>query len=48
MDEVGYGYGIQVTNKDEIQELGHSGSSNGYNSINFYYPATKTSCSGII
>jgi CubicO group peptidase (beta-lactamase class C family) len=41
--EVGYGYGIQINRENNLLEISHSGSSNAYNSINFYYPATKTS-----
>lgn len=36
--EVGYGYGIRITDLDGILELGHTGYSTGYLSMNFYYP----------
>jgi CubicO group peptidase (beta-lactamase class C family) len=40
---VGYGYGIQINDKEGLFELSHSGYYNGFNSINFYYPKTGTS-----
>ncbi len=36
--EVGYGYGIQINEKNGILELGHVGYVPGFVSINFYYP----------
>lgn len=39
----GYGYGLQNNHDNGITEFGHSGYCEGFNSINFYYPETKTS-----
>ncbi len=38
-----YGYGITVDTKDEILQLGQTGFAPGFASMNFYFPATKTS-----
>jgi D-alanyl-D-alanine carboxypeptidase len=38
-----YGYGITIDDTDGILQLGQTGKLPGFNSINFYYPATKTS-----
>lgn len=40
---VGYGFGIQVSEKDNILELSHSGYIDGYISTVLYYPKQKTS-----
>lgn len=39
----GYGYGIQNNRDNGITEYGHSGYCEGFHSINFYYPETRTS-----
>jgi D-alanyl-D-alanine carboxypeptidase len=41
--EVDYGYGLQMTQRDRIYEISHGGYVPGFVSVNFYYPATKTS-----
>jgi D-alanyl-D-alanine carboxypeptidase len=41
--EVDYGYGLQIDPKGKTLEIGHSGYATGFASLNFYYPATKTS-----
>ncbi len=41
--EVDYGYGLQIDHKGKTLEIGHSGYATGFASMNFYYPATKTS-----
>jgi D-alanyl-D-alanine carboxypeptidase len=41
--EVDYGYGLQIDRKGKTLEIGHSGYATGFSSLNFYYPATKTS-----
>ena len=41
--EVGYGYGIQINEKNGILELGHGGYVPGFVSINFYYPKNNIS-----
>lgn len=41
--EVGYGYGIRISNDQNIKEIGHSGYIPGFISMNFYYPKTGTS-----
>lgn len=38
-----YGYGITITNKNEILQLGQTGFAPGFVSMNYYYPETKTS-----
>ena len=38
-----YGYGITVDNRDGILQYGTTGFAPGFCSMNFYYPATKTS-----
>ncbi|MES2728095.1 MAG: serine hydrolase domain-containing protein [Bacteroidota bacterium] len=37
-----YGYGITVSNENNIIQLGQTGFAPGFNSMNFYYPQTKT------
>jgi CubicO group peptidase (beta-lactamase class C family) len=41
--KVDYGYGLQIDHKGKTLEIGHSGYATGFASLNFYYPATKTS-----
>lgn len=41
--KVDYGYGLQIDRKGKTLEIGHSGYATGFASLNFYYPATKTS-----
>jgi len=41
--EVGYGYGLRITDLDGLLELGHTGYSTGYLSMNFYYPEQEMS-----
>lgn len=41
--KVDYGYGLQIDPKGKTLEIGHSGYTTGFASLNFYYPATKTS-----
>jgi len=41
--EVGYGYGIRISNDQNINEIGHTGYIPGFISMNFYYPETDTS-----
>lgn len=41
--KVDYGYGLQIDAKGKTLEIGHSGYATGFASLNFYYPATKTS-----
>ena len=41
--KVDYGYGLQIDPKGKTLEIGHSGYATGFASLNFYYPATKTS-----
>ena len=41
--KVDYGYGLQIDSKGKTLEIGHSGYATGFASLNFYYPATKTS-----
>lgn len=38
-----YGYGITVSNKDNILQLGQTGFAPGFISMNFYFPAKKVS-----
>jgi CubicO group peptidase (beta-lactamase class C family) len=38
-----YGYGITVDTKDSILQYGQTGYAPGFISMNFYFPATKTS-----
>jgi D-alanyl-D-alanine carboxypeptidase len=38
-----YGYGITVDEKDGLLQVGQTGYSPGFVSMNFYFPATKTS-----
>jgi D-alanyl-D-alanine carboxypeptidase len=37
-----YGYGYTVTTKDNLLQLGQTGFAPGFASMNFYFPATKT------
>ncbi|CAN1554768.1 AmpC Beta-lactamase class C and other penicillin binding proteins [Flavobacteriaceae bacterium] len=37
-----YGYGCTVTTKDNLIQLGQTGFAPGFASMNFYFPATKT------
>ena len=41
--KVDYGYGLQIDPKEKTLEIGHSGYATGFASLDFYYPATKTS-----
>lgn len=41
--EVGYGYGIRISKNQNIKEIGHTGYTPGFISMNFYYPETETS-----
>jgi CubicO group peptidase (beta-lactamase class C family) len=41
--DVDYGYGIQTTHVDGIQEISHGGYAPGYVTVNFYYPKTQVS-----
>lgn len=41
--ETHYGYGITITKEKEILQLGQTGFTPGFVSMNFYYPETKTS-----
>lgn len=41
--ETHYGYGITITNEKEILQLGQTGFTPGFVSMNYYYPETKTS-----
>lgn len=38
-----YGYGITIDNKDSIFQLGQTGYADGFPSMNFYFPNSKTS-----
>lgn len=38
-----YGYGITVDTKENILQFGQTGFAPGFNSMNFYFPKTKTS-----
>ncbi|MFN8361408.1 MAG: serine hydrolase domain-containing protein [Candidatus Kapaibacterium sp.] len=38
-----YGYGTTVSTKEDILQLGQTGFAPGFASMNFYFPATKTS-----
>ncbi|KQT20543.1 hypothetical protein ASG31_17400 [Chryseobacterium sp. Leaf404] len=42
---IGYGYGLRINDKAEINEIGHTGfhPSEGFTAVNLYYPKTKTS-----
>ena len=40
--KVDYGYGLQIDHKGKTLEMGHSGYTTGFASMNFYYPETKT------
>lgn len=42
---IGYGYGLRINEKAEINEIGHTGfhPSEGFTALNLYYPKTKTS-----
>lgn len=41
--EIGYGYGIQISDKEGLLEYSHEGYIWGYMSSNYYYPRFKTS-----
>jgi D-alanyl-D-alanine carboxypeptidase len=41
--DVDYGYGIQMTHDDGIEEISHGGYVPGFITVNFYYPASKIS-----
>lgn len=41
--ETHYGYGITIRNEKEILQLGQTGFTPGFVSMNYYYPETKTS-----
>ena len=41
--EVGYGYGLRISDLDDLVEIGHTGYVNGFVSLNLYYPELKTS-----
>lgn len=41
--EIGYGYGIQISEQDQQLEYSHSGALLGFVSTNIYYPESKTS-----
>jgi D-alanyl-D-alanine carboxypeptidase len=38
-----YGYGITIDTKENILQLGQTGFTPGFVSMNFYFPKTKTS-----
>lgn len=42
---IGYGYGLRINDKADINEIGHTGfhPSEGFTAVNLYYPKTKTS-----
>lgn len=40
---IGYGYGIRISDENNILEIGHTGYVPGYISVNLYYPESKTS-----
>lgn len=42
---IGYGYGLRINDKADINEIGHTGfhPSEGFTAVNLYYPNTKTS-----
>ncbi|MBD8080843.1 serine hydrolase domain-containing protein [Chryseobacterium caseinilyticum] len=42
---IGYGYGLRINDKAQINEIGHTGfhPSEGFTALNLYYPKTKTS-----
>lgn len=42
---IGYGYGLRINDKANINEIGHTGfhPSEGFTAVNLYYPKTKTS-----
>lgn len=43
--EIGYGYGLRISDSEQITEFGHTGivPNFGLTSLNLYYPSTKTS-----
>ncbi len=41
--ELDYGYGVQMDKSEQLFEIGHGGYATGFATVNFYYPATKTS-----
>lgn len=42
---IGYGYGLRINEKADINEVGHTGyhPSEGFTAVNLFYPETKTS-----
>jgi CubicO group peptidase (beta-lactamase class C family) len=44
-EPIGYGYGLRINDKADINEIGHTGfhPSEGFTAVNLYYPKTKTS-----
>ncbi|MCD9856201.1 beta-lactamase family protein [Epilithonimonas sp. JDS] len=42
---IGYGYGLRINDKGNINEIGHTGfhPGEGFTAVNLYYPKTKTS-----
>ncbi|TDX82725.1 serine hydrolase domain-containing protein [Epilithonimonas xixisoli] len=42
---IGYGYGLRINDKADINEIGHTGfhPGEGFTAVNLYYPKTKTS-----
>ena len=42
---IGYGYGLRINDKADINEIGHTGfhPSEGFTAVDLYYPKTKTS-----
>lgn len=42
---IGYGYGLRINDKENINEIGHTGfhPGEGFTAVNLYYPKTKTS-----
>jgi D-alanyl-D-alanine carboxypeptidase len=43
MGEVDYGYGIRISRNLKHVEIGHTGYAAGFITLNYFYPATKTS-----
>ena len=42
MGKVDYGYGLTISTKDDYLKFGQTGFFSGYVSLNYYFPATKT------
>src|SRR5204862_3147035 len=40
---IGYGYGLQLINKDDFLEISHNGYLDGFTSTLIYYPKSKVS-----